>query len=104
MLLILFSIFCGLLVGLCLLATIVEILSARRMSYNETERVENGGHISMDKDPAENTPLLLPDTTTSKEKKNEGKTINKENIYNHLFRIIKTEIGRIFYNNINDVI
>ena len=96
MILIPFSIFCGLLVGLCLLATIVDILSAPKKSYNETETVENGGHISMDKDAGENTPLLLPDTTTSKDKKNEGKTIEKKDIYNRLFRIIKTEIGRIF--------
>ena len=49
------------------------------------QTVENGGHISMDKEFDEKTPLLLPDTTTNKEKKNEGKTSKKEGIYNHLF-------------------
>ena len=83
---ILFSIFCGLLVGLCLLATIVEILSASQKPYNKMEQtVENGGHISMDKNPDENTPLLLPDNNTNKDKKNEGKTSKTENIYNRLF-------------------
>ena len=49
------------------------------------QTVENGGHISMDKNSDENTPLLLPDTTTNKQQKNEGKTSKKEDIYNRLF-------------------
>ena len=50
------------------------------------QTVENGGQISMDKNSDENTPLLLPDTTTNKQKKNEGKTSSKkEDIYNRLF-------------------
>ena len=49
------------------------------------QTVENGGHISMDKESDENTPLLLPDTNTNKLKKNEGKTSKKGDIYNRLF-------------------
>ena len=78
---ILFSIFCGLLVGLCLLATIVEILSESDKPYNKVETVENAGHISMDKDADERTPLLSPDTTTSKVKQDKGKISKKEDIY-----------------------
>ena len=78
---ILFSIFCGLLVGLCLLATIVEILSASDQPYNKVDTVENAGHISMDKDADEKTPLLSPDTTTSKVKQDKGKISKKEDIY-----------------------
>ena len=48
------------------------------------QTVENGGHISMDKNPDESTPLLLPDNNTNKEKKNEGKTSKTENIYKTL--------------------
>ena len=78
---ILFSIFCGLFVGLCLLATIVEILSESDKPYNKVETVENAGHISMDKDADERTPLLSPDTTTSKVKQDKGKISKKEDIY-----------------------
>jgi cellulose synthase/poly-beta-1,6-N-acetylglucosamine synthase-like glycosyltransferase len=69
---ILFSIFCALLVGICLIATIVEILGGGSKASNlEKEIVENGGHILMDKEVSETTPLL-PDITT-KVIKNEGK-------------------------------
>ena len=70
---ILFSIFCGLLVGLCLLGTIVEKLSALDKLRNKVDTVENTGHISMDKDADEKTPLLQPDITTKNVKQNEGK-------------------------------
>ncbi len=69
---ILFSIFCVLLVGICLIATIVEILGGASKAGNlEKEIVENGGHIPMDKEANETTPLL-PDIPT-KVVKNEGK-------------------------------
>ena len=67
---VLFSIFCGLLVGICLLATIMEILKASNNLDNKAQAVENSGHISMDKDANEKT-LLLPDATT-KVTKDEG--------------------------------
>ncbi|CAB4024780.1 Hypothetical predicted protein [Paramuricea clavata] len=80
-------IFCGLLVGICLLATIMEILKASNNPDNKVEVVENSGHISMDKDANEKT-LLLPDATT-KVTKDEGKRgtnacIQKTGIINNL--------------------
>ena len=73
--LILFSIFCALLVGICLIATIVEILGAANKAGNiKEEIVENGGHIPMDKD-ADETTRLLPVIPT-KVVRNEGKTCN----------------------------
>lgn len=70
---VLFSIFCGLLVGICLLATIMEILKASNNLDNKAQAVENSGHISMDKDANEKTPLL-PEVTTKVEK-DEGKVV-----------------------------
>ena len=78
---VLFSIFCGLLVGLCLLGTVVEKLSASDKIYNKIETVENTGHISMDKEADENTPLLHPDTTNRNEKKNEGKISKRRKLF-----------------------
>ncbi len=70
-----FSIFCALLVGICLIATIVEILSGASKAGNlEKEIVENGSHIPMDKE-ANETTRLLPDIPTKVEN-NEGKTCN----------------------------
>ena len=60
---ILFSIFCVLLVLICLLGTVMEI-SCKPV---KAEIVENGGHISMDKGINEKTPLM-PDANTHVEK------------------------------------
>ena len=65
-----FSIFCGLLVVICLLATIVETLRVSNKPY-QGEAIEDGGHISMEKDANERTPLLSDITT--KVEKDKGK-------------------------------
>ena len=55
--------FCGLLIGICLLATIVEMIKARSKPFNNDEIAENGCHISMGQDANEQTPLI-PDAAT----------------------------------------
>ena len=63
---VLFSIFCALLVGICLLATLIEILSTFYKPNNAEKALEKGGHISMDEDANEKTPLVsdMSETTT----------------------------------------
>ena len=62
-----FSIFCGLLVFTCLVATIMEVLC----KPVKVEIVEKCGHISMDEDAKEQTPLLSDGT--AKVEKDKGK-------------------------------
>jgi hypothetical protein len=52
------SVFCGILIGICLLATVVEIFLNSWPPHESVDTVENGGEISMDKNNDENTPLL----------------------------------------------
>jgi hypothetical protein len=60
------------LIGICLLATVVEIFLNSYKPRDSAEIVENGSEISMDKNIDEITPLLPngPDevTTTLKDK------------------------------------
>ncbi len=45
-------------IGICLLATAVEIFLNSLMPEESVDSVESGGEISMDKNNDENTPLL----------------------------------------------
>lgn len=74
---ILFSVFCGILVGICLLATIADIFEASYKPH-KAEIVENGADISMDKDHNEKTPLV-PNGGTTKVVNNKGE-MGKMNI------------------------
>ena len=69
-----YRIFCGLWVGICLLATLAEIMSGTN-GPSKSERVESDNHISMEDDPDEKTPLL-PNVTNNKVGKNDGKILH----------------------------
>ncbi|XP_028406319.1 nose resistant to fluoxetine protein 6-like isoform X2 [Dendronephthya gigantea] len=88
-------IFCGLLVVLCLLATIAEISSGSN-GASKSERVENDKHISMENGSDEKTPLL-PNITTNKVNKNDGtiyEIMNSFSIIRNVNTILNTNVRK----------
>ncbi|XP_028406328.1 nose resistant to fluoxetine protein 6-like [Dendronephthya gigantea] len=88
-------IFCGILVGLCLLATIMEVISGSN-GASKSERIENDKHISMENDPDEKTPLL-PNVTTNRVGKNDGtfyEIVNSFSMIRNVNTILNTNVRK----------
>ncbi|XP_046853576.1 nose resistant to fluoxetine protein 6-like isoform X2 [Xenia sp. Carnegie-2017] len=90
-------ILCGILVGLSLLATTIEIFQSLKHANNDDKIVDDGGlHISMDKETNEKTPLLP--NVNKKANENEGtfiyKILQSFSIAKNVKSIMNTNVGQ----------